>query len=52
MSPAREERFVTVGRSHRDRLLVVVHAERGEQIGIISARKATPRERHVYEEGK
>ena len=32
-----EDRFVTVGTSHRGKLLVVVHTERGENIRIISA---------------
>lgn len=47
-----EERDITVGHSARNRLLVVVHAEReGEVLRIISARKATPKERKAYEEG-
>lgn len=45
-----EERFVTLGLSYRERLLVVVYAERGERVRIISARPATPRERKDYEE--
>ena len=48
----REERFVTVGASHRGQLLVVVHADRGDRIRIISGRKATPQERRAYEEEK
>jgi len=48
---AAEERFVTIGHSHRQRLLVVVHSERGESIRIVSARQATRREREGYEEG-
>jgi len=47
---AAEDRFVTIGRSSRQRVLVVVHCERGERVRIISARKATPRERRRYEE--
>ena len=31
-----EDRFVTIGTSHRGKLLVVVHTERGENIRIIS----------------
>ena len=47
-----EERFVLLGQSDRRRLLVVMFAERGEAIHLISARKATRRERREYEEGK
>ena len=46
-----EERFVIIGESIQRRLLVVVHTERGNNIRIISARVATPRERRAYEEG-
>ena len=46
-----ESRFLTVGRSDRDRTVVVVHSEVGETIRIISARPATRRERREYEEG-
>jgi uncharacterized DUF497 family protein len=45
-----EERFVLIGHSHRNRLLVVVHTERGDRIRIISARRATAKERRSYEE--
>ena len=45
-----EERFVTLGRSHRGKLLVVVHNERGDNIRITSARHASRRERQAYEE--
>jgi uncharacterized protein len=44
-----EERFVTMGSSHRGKLLVVVYTERGNNIRIISARPANRRERRVYE---
>jgi uncharacterized DUF497 family protein len=44
-----EERFVTIGTSHRGKLLVVVHTERGDNIRIISARAASRRERRSYE---
>ena len=47
-----EKRFVLLGRSHRNRLLVVVHTERGDQIRLISARLADNRERVRYEESK
>ena len=33
-----ENRFITIGTSHRGKLLVVVHTERGDNIRIISAR--------------
>jgi uncharacterized DUF497 family protein len=46
-----EDRFITLGESHRRRLLVVVSTERGDRIRIISARVATRRERKNYEEG-
>jgi uncharacterized protein len=47
-----EERFVLLGHSDRRRLLVVMFVERGEAIHLISARKATRRERKEYEEDK
>lgn len=46
-----EEREVTVGMSHRQRLIVVVHCQRGTNVRIINARPATRRERRQYEEG-
>ena len=45
-----EERFILLGMSHQNRLLVVVHAERGDRIRIISARPATKNERNQYEQ--
>lgn len=47
---AQERRFITVGASNADRLLIVAHADRGESIRIISARKTTRRERTHYEQ--
>ncbi len=44
-----EERFILIGNSARNRLLVVVHTERRSTIRIISARKATKKERNQYE---
>ena len=44
-----EERYLLVGHSLADRLLLVVHAEKGDTIRIISARRATSRERRRYE---
>ena len=46
-----EERFVLLGFSRRQRLLAVMFAERAQAIRIISARRATPRERRDYEQG-
>lgn len=44
-----ESRFVTLGLSDRGRVLVVVHAERGQNLRIISARCANQRERDTYD---
>lgn len=45
-----EDRFVILGRSHPGKLLVVVHTERGDNIRVISARRASRKERKHYEE--
>ena len=45
-----EARFITLGRSNVGRLLAVVHTERDDKIRLISARRASPRERANYEE--
>lgn len=45
-----ENRFVAIGTDPIGRLLVVVFTWRGERIRLISARRATPRERRQYEE--
>ena len=47
-----EERFALLGQSNKRRLLVVLFTERGDAIHVISARKATRRERKDYEEAK
>ena len=44
-----EQRFITLAVDPLGRLLVIVHAWRGERIRLISARKATRRERKQYE---
>ena len=44
-----ENRLITIGRSSRGRLLVVVHVERGDTIRIISARLTTAQERKRHE---
>jgi uncharacterized DUF497 family protein len=46
-----EERWVRVGISKRGRLLVVSLTRRRGTIRLISARRATKRERHGYEAG-
>lgn len=45
------DRMVVIGTSLRDRVLYVVHVERGRRDRIISARPATRAERDVYESG-
>ena len=45
-----EERFMTLGVDAFGRVIVVVYTWRGEAVRIISARKATRRERRQYEE--
>jgi uncharacterized DUF497 family protein len=45
-----EQRFIAVGMSSAGRLLILAHADRGESIRIISARKATVHERTDYEQ--
>ncbi len=46
-----EARFVTIGYSNLQRLLVVCHTEREQSVRLISARLATRRERKTYESG-
>ncbi len=46
-----EDRFVTIGLSVYGIVMVVVHTDRGNRIRIISARKATAKEKQQYEEG-
>ena len=45
-----EDRFIMLGMSNESRVLVVCHCERGEGeiVRIISARKATNKERNFY----
>ena len=49
---ADEERFVALGIGSMGRTLVVVYTARGDRIRVISARKATGRERSQYERRK
>jgi uncharacterized DUF497 family protein len=44
-----EERLILIGMSYNSRMLVIVHTEGGDNIRIISARKATKNERNYYE---
>jgi hypothetical protein len=44
-------RMVVIGTSLRERLLCVVHVERGPRDRIVSARRATRAEQEVYETG-
>jgi len=44
-----EARFVTMGYSSSNRLIVVSHTEEGDTVRIINAREATSHERKTYE---
>ena len=46
-----EDRYITIGTSHRDKLLMVAHTDRDDRIRIISARNLTKSEREAYEAG-
>jgi uncharacterized protein len=46
----RESRYITIGQSHRELIVVVAHIDRGRSIRIISARRATRHERTIYEQ--
>ena len=45
-----EQRFATLGTDFLERVLVVVYTYRGGTIRLISARRATRRERRAYEQ--
>jgi len=47
-----EERFIDIGRSEKDRVLVVVYTQRNQNLRIISCRRATSAELKFYEEGE
>jgi len=49
--PYNEHRYIIIGHSVKNRLLIVAYAERKNKICLISAREATRREKKVYEEG-
>jgi len=44
-----EDRYIIIGMSHRNRLLIVAHTDRENITRIISARLTTSRERKLYE---
>ena len=44
-----EYRFLSMGHSSRNRILVVSYTEREDRVRIISARTASPKERRQYE---
>jgi uncharacterized DUF497 family protein len=44
-----ERRFVSIGLDSLGRVLVVVYSYRGSDVRLISARRATRKERHQYE---
>ncbi len=46
-----EDRYITIGRSTESRLMTVSHTDRGDNIRIISPRRASRRERKLYEDG-
>ncbi len=46
-----ENRYIIIGMSGSENLLVVSHTDRENRTRIISARKATRQERRFYEEG-
>ncbi|NER08825.1 MAG: BrnT family toxin [Okeania sp. SIO3C4] len=46
-----EYRYIIIGQSSNNRLLLVSYTEHGETVRLISAREATRRERKDYEEG-
>ena len=47
-----EERWITMGMDALGRMLVIVYTWRGENVRLISARKATAREHRRYEDAK
>ena len=46
-----EVRWVTIGMNSFGALMVVVWADRDDEVRLISARRAEPKERRSYEEG-
>jgi len=46
-----EDRYITIGTSADGQLIIVSHTDRDDRVRIISARKATRRERKIYQKG-
>lgn len=46
-----EQRFLIIGASHQNRLLIVSYTERDSRTRLISARELTAQERRIYEQG-
>ncbi|MEH2050382.1 BrnT family toxin [Nostoc sp.] len=46
-----EERYLIIGESSRERLLIILYTERGNSISLINAREVTRSEREAYKEG-
>ncbi len=47
-----EPKFITLGMSQTERVLVVIRTERGNHLRIMSARPASRKERNQYEKAK
>lgn len=47
-----ERRFITIGRSTKNRMIIMAHTFEDDKIRIITARKPTRSERKEYEEGR
>jgi uncharacterized protein len=47
-----EERYVIIGLSSANRILIVPHTDRADRVRIISAREATRNEQRFYEDGE
>ena len=43
-----EDRFILLGQTQQELIVVVVHVERGDRIRLISARRASRKERTMY----
>jgi len=43
-----EDQEISIGIIEGERVIVVIHADRGDRIRIISARRATKKERRIY----
>ncbi len=51
LSAVGEQRYVSLGADAMGRILVAAYTYRDENVRLISARPATPKERRQYEEG-